>query len=84
MFIGIFFKINLFRIFFASILLSLKFNEDDFYDNLFYSKVGGISLQELNALEYEFIKLIRYNLFVDRDLYDKYRCHLNNYVKLEK
>ena len=38
----------------------------------FYSKIGGISLSELNNLEFECLILIRYNLFIQPKLFDKY------------
>ena len=33
-------------------LLAIKYNEDDYYSNKYYARVGGISLCELNELEY--------------------------------
>jgi hypothetical protein len=41
--------------------------------------VGGITLTETNALEFEFLNLIRYKLFVKTELYDKYLNYLRNY-----
>jgi hypothetical protein len=63
----------------TSILLSIKFNEDDFYSNTFYAKVGGISLKEMNILEYEFLSLIQYDMFIQEDIYEKYKHYLTNY-----
>lgn len=67
------------RIVMASILLSVKFNEDDFYSNTYYAKVGGISLKEMNLLENEFLSLIQYDVFVSEDIYEKYKHYLTNY-----
>ncbi len=72
-------KFNFFRILLASVLLSIKYNEDDFYSNTFYAKVGGISLKEINLLEFEFMKLIQFNLFVQEEVYLKYKEYLLNY-----
>ena len=44
-----------------------------------YAKVGGISLKELNAIEYEFVKLMKYSLFIRNDTFDKYKIYLNHY-----
>jgi len=56
----------------ASMLLAIKYNEDRFYDNHYYSSVGGVCLQELNFLEHELLVLLKYDLFVNRALYEKY------------
>ena len=37
-----------------------------------YSKIGGVTLSELNKLELEYIKLIGFDLFIQQKLYDKY------------
>jgi hypothetical protein len=63
----------------AGVLLAIKYNEDDYYSNTFYAKVGGISLKEINVLELDFIVLIQHNLFVKRDIYNKYREYLSNH-----
>jgi hypothetical protein len=59
--------------------MAVKMNEDDYYSNSFYSKVAGVSLKELNQLEYEFIKYIRYNFWVTKEFYDKYAGYLKHY-----
>jgi len=61
----------------SSILIAIKYNEDDFYSNLYYSKVGGISISEINTLENEFLKLIYFKLWIDMTEFDKYRIYLN-------
>jgi hypothetical protein len=61
----------------SSILIAIKYNEDDFYSNLYYSKVGGISISEINILENEFLKLIYFKLWIDLIEFDKYRIYLN-------
>jgi hypothetical protein len=70
---------NIHRIVLAAIILATKYNEDDFYSNNYYSKVGGISVQELNILEYEFSKLVKYSLFIREDIYEKYNIYLAQY-----
>lgn len=70
---------NIHRVMFTGIIMAIKYNEDDFYTNSYYSKVGGISTRELNLLEYEFVKLLKYNLFINRQTYDKYCTYLNHY-----
>jgi hypothetical protein len=61
-FTGIKLKINRFLL--ASILLSIKYNDDDYYKNDYYSKVGGVAINELNKLEAELLDLLEYELYV--------------------
>ena len=45
------FRLNFFNIhkfIVTSMLVSIKYNEDDFFSNSFYAKVGGVSITELN------------------------------------
>ena len=75
------FKINYFNIYkliLTSMILAIKYNEDEFYSTEFYAKLGGITKVELNLMEYEFINLINFNLFVQEELYFKYHDLLLN------
>jgi len=74
---------NIHRLFFVSILMSIKYNEDDIYSNEFYAKVAGIQMVELNKIERVFIGMMNFILFVDRQLYDAYKENLQKYIKLE-
>ena len=47
-------KFNVHRLVSSSILLAIKFNEDNFFSNDYYSKIMGLSLSDLNKLEKEF------------------------------
>ena len=67
---------NIHKLIVTSMLISIKYNEDDFFSNSFYAKVGGVSIRELNHLEYEFLSLIDFDLYVDEDLFSKY----SNYI----
>ena len=70
-------KYNIHRIMMTSVLIAIKYNEDDYYSNKYYAKVGGIPLTEINTLEIEFMKLVKYSLFVNESLFNTY----NNYLK---
>jgi len=50
--------------------MAMKFFYDKTYKNMFYSKVGGIPLKELNDMEIEFLTLIDYNICVSTDNYN--------------
>jgi hypothetical protein len=72
---------NIHRIILTNTLLAIKYNEDDYYSNDYYAKVGGISLQEINSLEYECVKLLKHKLFVDEEFYNKYETYLKQYQR---
>jgi len=59
-------------------VVAVKFNEDEYYPMTFYAKLGGISLKELNFLECYFISLINFNLFIKKDLFDKYNDYISS------
>ncbi len=60
-------------------LIAIKYNEDDYYSNSFYAKVAGITLNEVNSIEMEFLKLINFSLYVHDDAYNKYSEYLRRY-----
>ncbi len=76
-------KLNIHRLILTSIIMAIKYNEDDFYDNTFYAKVCGVSFEDLRDLEEEFVKKINYTFFVKEDVYQKYEVYLNQYNKLK-
>ena len=69
-------EFNVHRMFFSSLLLAIKYNEDNFYTNKFYSNVSGLKCSELNKLELKFATEIKFDLFVDKNLYEKYKNNL--------
>ena len=60
-------------------VLAIKYNEDDYYSNKYYAKVGGINLEEINTLEYNLLILLEFNAFIDDDTYEKYENQLNDF-----
>ena len=69
---------NIHRILFGAILISIKLNEDSYYDNKFYSQIAGVSMKELKIIEYTFLDLNDYNVFVDNNEYEQYLKYLEN------
>ena len=63
----------------GTLILAIKFNEDDYFSNEFYAKVGGITNAEFNRLESETFNLLDHNLWIDLDLYEKYEIYLKQY-----
>ena len=64
---------NTHRLFLTSLLIAKKYNEDNFYSNLFFSKVCGIKLKDLNIMEYNFLVDISFNLYVKNSITTKFR-----------
>ncbi|RKO97397.1 hypothetical protein CXG81DRAFT_10288, partial [Caulochytrium protostelioides] len=55
---------NVHRLLISGIMVSVKFLSDIFFTNNHISRVGGLPVAELNHLEIEFLKILRFNLFV--------------------
>ena len=70
---------NIHRIILGCLLLAIKYNEDVYFTNEHYAKVGGVSIQELNSLEYFSIQLLNFNLYISEDIYQKYLNYITNY-----
>ena len=64
------------RLIISAIVIAVKYNEDYYYNNEFYSKVGGITCKELNKLEVEMLSLIEFNLHVETEIYERYAMDL--------
>jgi hypothetical protein len=71
--------LNIHRLLFISILCGIKFNEDFCYTNAYYAKIAGVTLQELNELEVDFLTLLDFSLFVKPEMFCKYYKHLKHY-----
>lgn len=70
---------NVHRILMSSLLISIKFNEDKYYSNTFYAKIGGMEVKQLNAIEIEFIIGINFDLYLDNKVFEKYEKTLSFY-----
>eukprot|EP00826_Nyctotherus_ovalis_P021014 TRINITY_DN166_c0_g2_i1.p1 TRINITY_DN166_c0_g2~~TRINITY_DN166_c0_g2_i1.p1 ORF type:complete len:218 (-),score=55.88 TRINITY_DN166_c0_g2_i1:72-725(-) len=67
---------NVHRLFLAAVVVAVKYGHDEYYDNRVYSRIGGISLAELNFLELALISLLKYELYVDPQLFFDYAKEL--------
>ena len=74
---------NIHRILFAAVLIAIKYNEDSFYDNKYYSEIAGVKLKELKSIEYTFLELCDFKMFVNDKIFDKYCSYLNSFGKNE-
>ena len=69
---------NIHRLIFSAILISIKYNEDTYYDNKYYAEIAGVKLKELKLLEYNFLSMIHFKLFIPDKIYNKYILYLDN------
>ena len=71
---------NIYKLILSAMIVAIKYNEDIFYSSAIYAKLGGLSVPELNYLEFQFLVLIKFSLFIEKDLFDKYK---NNLLSLQ-
>lgn len=64
-------------------MIAVKYNEDDYYANTFYAKVGGITLEEINQLEYDFICMCDFSMAIKPKKFFKYFEYLSQFVENE-
>ena len=75
---------NIHRLLFGSVLISIKFNEDTYYDNKFYSEIAGVKLKELKMIEYSFLELSDFNVCVNPQEFEQYRQYLEEYKEISQ
>ena len=75
---------NIHRILFDAILISIKYNEDIFYGNNYYSEIAGVKIKGLNSIEYNFILLCNYQMFVSDETFKQYNDYLISSSKIKK
>jgi hypothetical protein len=63
-------------------MLATKFFDDETFNNLYYAKVGGLQVNEVNQLENKFLSLIDFALTIRSDLFDRYHCELVKHAKV--
>ena len=70
---------NIYKLILASFIVSIKFSSDEYYSLGFYAKLGGVSQKEIESLEYQFVSLLDFKLYVEEKLYDKYDKYLRKF-----
>ena len=70
---------NIHRILFTAVLISIKYNEDSFFDNQYYSEIAGVKIKELKLLEYTFISMVDFKFYVSNEIYQKYLEYLDEF-----
>ncbi|PWA76787.1 cyclin-like, Cyclin PHO80-like protein [Artemisia annua] len=67
---------NVHRLLVTSVLTSVKFMDDIYYNNAYYARIGGISTAEMNVLEVDFLFGLGFNLNVTPDTFRDYCMYL--------
>lgn len=63
---------NIHRILLGTCLTAIKYNEDNIFNNLYYSKVAGVSLKEMNFIESITLSFLNFRLYVDDKTFEFY------------
>ncbi|KAH3744560.1 cyclin family protein [Pelomyxa schiedti] len=63
---------NVHRLLWTCVVVAIKYFEDSFYSNAYYSKVGGVTLVEMNHLEVTLLLALGFDLFVTPKQYQQY------------
>eukprot|EP01138_Halocafeteria_seosinensis_P015740 gb/GECG01016061.1/.p1 GENE.gb/GECG01016061.1/~~gb/GECG01016061.1/.p1 ORF type:complete len:284 (+),score=30.18 gb/GECG01016061.1/:1-852(+) len=74
-------SLNVHRIIITSVMLAAKFFDDQYFNNAYYAKVGGVPCDEMNALEMEFLFSINFSLHVNTDTYCRYFAELSSHMQ---
>ena len=69
-------SLNVHRLLITSIMLAAKFFDDQYFNNAYYAKVGGVPCGEMNSLEIEFLFMLNFNLFGATDTFQQYFIEL--------
>jgi len=67
---------NVHRIFLASLVVAVKYNEDLVYSNSHYAKSGGVHLREVNRLERVLLAALDFDLRMSPEQYQTYEAAL--------
>jgi hypothetical protein len=68
----------LYRVLLTTLSLSAKYNDDVYFSNTYYSKVGGVPLEELNKLEIELARLLNWRLHVRVSEFEHYHIRVQS------
>ncbi|MEW5298138.1 MAG: hypothetical protein WDW36_001291 [Sanguina aurantia] len=60
-------SLSIHRLLLTSVMLAAKLTDDHYFNNAFYSRVGGVSIQELNRMEVSMLQLLDYKLVLTVD-----------------
>lgn len=64
--------LNAHRLLLIAVMLAAKIQDDVYYSNAYYAKVGGLAVKEVNRLEVTFLKMLDFKAYVDPQEYQLY------------
>ncbi|GMI66939.1 cyclin p3;2 [Hibiscus trionum] len=73
---------NVHRLLITTIMVASKYVEDMNYRNSYFARVGGLTTNELNHLEVEFLFLMGFKLHVNVSVFESYCSHLEREVSI--
>ena len=73
-------KNNIHLLLSTAILISAKFNQDNFCNNFIYSQISGIPTKRLCMQESAFLEIIEYNLYISKKQFNRYARYLDYYA----
>lgn len=74
-------SLNIHRLLITSVMLAAKFFDDQYFNNAYYAKVGGVPKGEMNSLEVDFLFMTNFTLFVPTEQYRQYYTELCNHAR---
>eukprot|EP00741_Cyanophora_paradoxa_P022492 tig00021464_g21718.t1 len=65
-------SLNVHRLIVTAVMVAAKFMDDLYYNNNYWSKIGGVSCAELNSLELDFLFMVDFELNVQPEVFREY------------
>ncbi|GAM17905.1 hypothetical protein SAMD00019534_010800 [Acytostelium subglobosum LB1] len=63
---------NIHRVILTALLIATKYLDDIFYDNEYYSRLGGINIKEMNQLELDLLNVLGFAASCPQHQFDQY------------
>lgn len=61
---------NVHRMLITSTLIAAKMRDDEYFANTYYARIGGIRVEELNALELHFLHTCNWDIWIDETAFE--------------
>lgn len=72
-------SLNAHRLVIVAMMVAAKYHDDHYFNNDYYAVIGGVTNEEINTLEVEFLFMINFNLFVAVESFRQYERELLNH-----
>ena len=70
---------NIYRLILVFVFISMKYNEDIMVNANTYSKIAGVSVNDLKILEYKMCEALDFNFYVKSEYYQQYFVYFCKY-----